>query len=152
MILEEIERDIQSIAGRIGAVPYETVTVGSSANTGMPCVLEENGAYVWQVQDNGRISQREVVESRDEILYRAAEAMTWMVAYRWAKANPVGGVSTVDLLMARRLELTRSIDEGWYRRSCRTALERLETRASISGLSSFATDLARQCREALAGQ
>ena len=148
--LDAIEQDIALLARQVGAQGPEIPTVGFSTHTGLPCVLEEGGAFVWLTMDSGREVSRETLTSRDEVLYRALQTMVYSVSMRYAVANAVPGVQQWAVSFKRRLELVRPVNHGWYVRTCREIAGKIEANTARGGLNSYVRGVLEECRSAIA--
>lgn len=145
--LAAIERDIARIAQIIGAQGPETPTVGFSAQIGLPCVMEENGALVWLTMDSGRVVAREMLESRDEAVFRALGSMAHAVASRFGTDHGgVVGVPYWAVLLQRKLELVRSVDPRWYARACAEAVGAIEANTADGGMTGYIKELQDRAR------
>jgi hypothetical protein len=145
--LVAVERDITRIAQIVGARGPEIPTVGFSSQTGLPCVLEQDGVFVWLTMDSGREVSREKLDSRDEVLYRALDSMVYSAASRYATDHAVAGVPFWAVLLRRELELVRSVDRRWYVRACAEAVDRIERNTADGGLGGYVSELLARARE-----
>lgn len=148
--LDEIGRDIALLAQRIGAAGPEVPTVGFTANTGLPCVMEEAGAFVWLTMDSGREVSRETLTSRDDVLFRALDTMAYSVANRYAIDHRVPGVQYWAVLFKKYLDVVRSTEHRWYVRACADVARQIEANTADGGLNSYVKELLAECVSATA--
>jgi hypothetical protein len=114
--LQDIERRVTELAGRVGASGSVLPTFGHSADGGRPHIEVDHRGFHYVVVERGEEQSRETTNAPDDLLWHVFQAVTFSLASDYECAHRDELQDCRRLIFARQLQLLELLSPEWARR------------------------------------